>query len=76
MLGGLRLQIVDINVALRVAGHRDDFESRHHGARGVRAVRRYRYQANITPTLAPALVIGVNDQETPVLSLRPGVRLQ
>ena len=47
VLGELRAQVVEVDVAELVAGHDDDAHAGHHGARGVRAVRARRDQADV-----------------------------
>ena len=73
---GLGTQVVEVDVALSVAGNDDDLHPRHRRARGVRAVRRDRDQADVAPPFASRLVVGPDDEEAGVLALRSGIRHQ
>ena len=72
----LGLQIRHINVAVPIAGHRNDFHPCHGRARRVGAVRRGGDQANIPVLLAARFMVGADDQQAGVFALRAGIRLQ
>ena len=76
VLLGLRLQVFDIDVALRVARHHDHLHAGHLRRRRVRAVRRSGNQADVAMRFAARRVIRVDDQQAGVFALRAGVRLQ
>ena len=76
MFLGLRLEIGDVDVALRVGLHHDDGHSRHHRARRIGAMRRLRYQAGDAMGLAPVAVVRANHEQSRKLPLRAGIRLQ
>ena len=76
VLRDLRLEIVEVDVASLVAGHDNHAHPGHHGAGGVRAVRRDGDQADVTLGVTTAAVIGADREETGELALRAGVRLQ
>ncbi len=79
VLGVLRAfqrQVVEIDVAHRVALHHDDFQPGHLRARRVRAVRRFRDQAHVALRLPARLVPGLDREQPGVFALRAGVGLQ
>jgi hypothetical protein len=53
-------QIVNVNVAVVVALHNDDFEPGHHGRSRVRAVRRRRNQTNVALLLPLRRVVSLD----------------
>ncbi|KGS64740.1 hypothetical protein X979_6101 [Burkholderia pseudomallei MSHR7527] len=73
---GLRLQVGDVDVALRVARDHHDLHAGHVRRRRVRAVRGRRNQADIAVAFAARFVIRMDDEQARVLALRAGVRLQ
>ena len=76
MLLRLRLEVGHVDVAGLGVLHDDDLHARHHRARRVRAVRRLRNQAHVALVIAARLVILPNHEQSRVLALRSGVRLQ
>ena len=76
VLGGLGLQVVDVDVAVGVAGHRDDLHAGHRRRGGVRAVRRGGDQHHVAVALAAALVIGADDHQAGVFARGARVGLQ
>ena len=72
----LRLQIGDVDVAVRVGGHDDDLEPGHHGAGGIRAVRGRRDQHDVALRVAARVVIRANRHQAGELALRARVGLQ
>ena len=68
-------KIIDIDVSLGVALHRDNLEASH-GRRGrIGSVRRGRNQANISLSLSALTMIFPNHQQPGVFSLRSGIGL-
>ena len=76
MLGRLLLQVGQIDVAALIARHDNDLHAGHLRRCGVRTVRRRWDQAHVAVRFTAAGVVGVNDQQTGVLTLRTCVRLQ
>ena len=76
MLFGLGFEICDVDVAVRVAGHRYDLHARHGGRRGVRAMRRSGDQHHVAVTLAAALVVGADHHQTRILARGARVGLE
>ena len=72
----LRLEVGDVDVALRVGLHHHHVHSRHDRACRIGAMRRLRDQARRAMALTAVLVIGANDEQPRKLSLRAGIRLQ
>ena len=73
---GFCAQIGEIDVAIFQAGDRHDFESGHHGARRVGAVRGSRNETDIARGFTARRVIFPDRQEPGVFALRAGVRLE
>ena len=69
MLGHLRAQVAEIDVALLVAGHDDHAHADHNGACRVGAVRAAGDQADIAVALAPRFMKCLDDQEAGVFTL-------
>ena len=76
MLLGLGAQIVDVDVAARVAGDHDHVHADHAGGRRIGAVRGRRDQAHLAMRLAARGVIGADRQQAGIFALRAGIRLQ
>ncbi len=76
MLLRLGAQIVDVDVAARVAGDHHDVHARHAGGGRVGAVRGGGDQADLAVRLAARGVIGADGQQPGIFALRAGVRLQ
>ena len=76
VLFGLRLQVGNIDVALRVARNHHDLHAGHLRRRRIRAVRRRGNQADIAMPFATRRVISMDDQQAGVFALRTGIRLQ
>ena len=74
--GQLGVEIVEVDVAVRVARHDDDAQAGHHRARRIRTVGRRRDEAHVAPGVAPAAVIGADREQPGELALAAGVRLQ
>ena len=69
-------QVGDINVAILVAGDRNDAQARHHRAGRIGAVRGSRDKANPATRFTPVLVKFADDEEPGVFALRTGVGLK
>ena len=76
MLFGFRLEVGDVDVALRVGPDDDDLHARHHGAGRIRPVGRLGNQARRAMAFAPMLVIRANHEQSGEFSLRSRVGLQ
>ncbi len=76
MLFGLGAEIIDIDVAARVACHHHDVHADHRSRGRVGAVRRGGDQADLAVRLAAREVIAPDRQQPGVFALRAGVRLQ
>ena len=76
VLRGLRLEVVEVDVAVVVARDDDDAHAGHRGRRRVGAVRRRRDQAHVALGLAARRVVAADREQARVLALRAGVRLQ
>ena len=76
MLLGLRLQVGDVDVPVRVGLHDNHLHADHDRARRVRAVRRLRDQTDATMPLLARLVIRADHEKSRVLALRSGIGLQ
>ena len=72
----LRLEVVEVDVAVVVALHHDDVHARHHRAGGVGAVGRLGDEADGPSALTPALVVRPHREEAGELTLRTRVGLQ
>ena len=70
------LQVVEVDVALRVAGRHHHLQAHHLRARGIGAVRRRGDQADVAVAFALRFVEGANRQQAGVLALRAGIGLQ
>jgi hypothetical protein len=69
MLLGLGLQIVQIDVAVLIAGHDDHLHSGHLGGGRIGAVSRGWNQADVAPAFASAGVIGANRHHAGIFTL-------
>ncbi len=76
MLLGLGLKIVQIDVAVLIAGHDDHLHSSHLRSGRIGAVSRGRNQADVAPAFASVGVIGANRHHAGVFALRTGVGLE
>ena len=76
MLRGLRLQVGDIDVAVRVGGDDDHSQPRHVGARRIGAVCRGRDQAHVALHLAAAFVVLLDGNQAGVFPLGAGIGLE
>ena len=76
VLRELGLEVVEIDVALVVAGHHHHVEPGHHRARGVGAVRRLRDEAHPPLGLAARLEVATDHEQAGELALRSGVGLE
>ena len=76
VLGQPRAQIVEVDVAVLVAGHDDHAHAGHHGAGGVRAVRAGRDQAHVALLVAARAVVVADRQQAGELPLRAGIGLE
>src|SRR5690348_15282698 len=65
----LHSQIAQVNVALRITGHRDHMETSHRRRRGIGAVSRSWNQANVASTFSLLTLICANRQQARVLAL-------
>ena len=72
----LGAQVVDVDVAVVVAGHHHDAHAGHHRGRRVGAVRGARDEAHVAGGLAARRVVAADREEPGQLALRPGVGLQ
>ena len=72
----LAREIVDVDIAARVAGHHHDFHAGHAGGGRIGAVRRGGDQAHIAMRLAARGVIAADRQQPGIFALRAGIRLQ
>ena len=72
----LGAKVVEVDVAVVVAGHDDDVEAGHDRARRVRAVRRRRDEAHDAVVVTAAAVVRADGQQPGVLTLRTRIRLQ
>ena len=71
-----RAQIGNIDISIFQTGNRDNFESSHHCAGWIRAVRRGRNETNVAMRFPARCVILVNGEQTCEFTLRSGVGLQ
>ncbi len=76
VLRGVRLEILDVDIAVLVATHDDDGHPGHGRARRVGAVCRARDQADVALALAARCVIAADDQKACIFALRSGIGLQ
>ena len=76
MLLRLGAEIVDVDVAARVAGHHHDLHADHAGGGRIGAVRGGGDQADLAMRLAARGVIGADRQQPGIFALRAGIRLQ
>ena len=72
----LRAEIVEVDVAPRVALDRHHLHPRHHRARRIGPVGRLRDEAGDPVRLTPRPVVRADDQQPGVLALRAGVGLE
>ena len=71
----LRLQVVEVDVAVGIGGDDDDVHARHHRARRVRAVRTRRNEADRALLLTDRAVVGADREQTGELALTAGIGL-
>ena len=76
MLGGLRFEIGDVDVAFGSGCDDHDAHARHDGAGGIGSVRRGRDQHHVAMAIAAVVMIGANHHQAGELALRSGVGLQ
>ena len=76
MLRRLGAEIVDIDVAARVAGDHHDLHADHAGGGRIGAVRGGGDQADLAMRLAARGVIAADRQQPGIFALRAGIRLQ
>ncbi len=76
VLLGLGPQVGEVDVPLLIAGYGHDPQARDDRAGGVGPVGRFRDQADITPRIAAALVIGMDHAQPGVLALAARVGLE
>ena len=72
----LGVEVVEVDVAVVVAGHDHDPHPGHGGAGGVGAVGRCGDEAEVAPVVATAAVPGPDGEQSGELALRSGVGLQ
>ena len=72
----LRLEVVEVDVAVVVAGHHHDAHAGHHRARGIGAVRRRRDETHGAVGLSPARVVRADGEQAGELTLGAGVGLE
>ena len=75
MLVDLGVEVVEVDVAVVVAGDHDDAHAGHHRAGGVGAVRAGRDQADVALGLAARAVVGADREQAGELALGAGVGL-
>ncbi len=73
---GLGAQVVDVDIALGVAGDHHHAHADHLRGRRVGAVRRRRDQADVAMAFAARAVIAADRQQAGIFALRAGIRLQ
>ena len=76
VLAGLVAQVLDVDVAARVAGHHHHAHADHAGGSRVGTVGGGRDQTDVALAVAAALVVGTDRQQAGVLTLGAGVGLQ
>ncbi|CEI74776.1 Uncharacterized protein PAE221_00336 [Pseudomonas aeruginosa] len=76
VLAGLVAQVLDVDVAARVAGHHHHAHADHAGGSRVGTVGGGRDQTDVALAVAAALVVGTDRQQAGVLALGAGVGLQ
>ena len=69
-------EIGDVDVALLVALHADDFHPGHHRGSGVRAVSGNGNEADVPVRIAARTVVATDREQAGILALRAGVRLE
>ena len=69
VLRSLGAKVIDINVALVIAGHSDNFHARDDRAGGIGAVRRNRDEADVSLALTTRFVIRPNREQARVFAL-------
>ena len=74
--GGLRLEVGQVDVAVRIAADDHHVHSRHLRRRGIRAVRGRGNEAHVAVRLVAARVIRADHEQARVLPLRTRVGLQ
>ena len=76
VLRRLGAQIVDVDIAARIAGDHHHFHAGHLRGSRIGAVRRGGDQADVAMRLAARGMIGADRQQTGIFALRAGIRLQ
>ena len=76
MLRRLGAQIIDVDVAARIARHHHDLHAGHAGRSRIGAVRGRRNQADLAVRLAARGVIAADREQAGIFALRAGIRLQ
>ena len=76
MLRRLGAQIVDVDVAVRVAGRDHDLHAGHHRARRVGAVRRRGDEDDVAAAIAASVMPRANGEQAGEFALSAGVGLQ
>jgi hypothetical protein len=69
VLLGLRVQVGDVDVAVRIRFHDDHLEPGHHGTRWVGAVCRPRNEADVAVPLPARLMVTTDDEQPGELAL-------
>ena len=76
VLGGLLLEVGEVDVAVLKAGHGHDVEPRHRRRGRIGAVSGDGDEAGLAPAAAARLMVGADDEQARVLALGPGVGLK
>ena len=76
VLPGLSFQVREIDVAFPVTGHHDNSQTCHGSTGRIGAVCGARDQAHISLAVTAFQMVAPDDEQTGVLSLRPGIGLQ
>ena len=66
---GFFTEVINIHIALRIAGHNHDLHAGHHRRCGIGSVSRGGDQRNVTMHITARPVIGPNDHEAGVFTL-------
>ncbi len=76
VLGGLLLQVGDVDVAMLVAGHDDDLHARHDGGGRVGAMGRDGDEADVALSFTARGVIAADGEQARIFALAAGIGLQ